>query len=147
MKTSMQELIAEATTLTQNGARWCSNILTELCGNYNGKLSESARQHLRDAIHSLAEMDRCIRFPASEAWAAEHGDGRPTPVRIPPPKWHTKPPYVRSAEWALFIVTDGWREHEVIDETGLSEDEGKSLWVTIQDVRERVLRIKKGTRS
>ena len=39
-----------------NGVRWTSNILAELLGNYGTQISPAARDALKSAIKSLAEV-------------------------------------------------------------------------------------------
>ena len=43
--------------------RWTSNILVEVLSNHGNNLPPKSRSRLRDAVASLAETEREIRFP------------------------------------------------------------------------------------
>jgi hypothetical protein len=57
--------------LVLHAVRWANNMLVEVLNNHGTKLPAQARLRLRDAVASLAETDREIRFPKLQELADE----------------------------------------------------------------------------
>lgn len=52
----MKKLTVEQRAILENGVRWCTNILTEISGNYGHKLSLHRRSNLLEVLRCLHEV-------------------------------------------------------------------------------------------